>query len=84
MSGPFNKGIGAIDGITEMMHHIPLTAYWGQPGKDRLLESQDNIILFNALCIDGLVQERHNSITNALEFRLFSTNPFIWTCMGKS
>ena len=30
--------------------------------------------------IDGLVQERHNSIANALELRLSCTNPSIWTC----
>ena len=47
MSGPLNKGIGAIDGITEMMHHIPLTAYWGQSEKNRLLESLDTIIFLN-------------------------------------
>ena len=28
--------------------------------------------------IDGLVQERHNSIANALELRLSCTNPSIW------
>ena len=29
--------------------------------------------------IDGLVQERHNSIANALEMRLSCTNPSIYT-----
>ena len=28
--------------------------------------------------IDGLVQERRNSIANALELRLSCTNPSIW------
>ena len=28
--------------------------------------------------IDGLVQERRNSIANALELRLSCTNPWIW------
>ena len=28
--------------------------------------------------IDGLVQERRNSIANALEFRLSCTNPLLW------
>ena len=28
--------------------------------------------------IDGLVQERHNSIANALELRLSCTNPLIY------
>ena len=28
--------------------------------------------------IAGLVEERHNSIANALELRLSYTNPFIW------
>ena len=29
-------------------------------------------------CIDGLMQEKRNSIPNALELRLSSTNPSIW------
>ena len=28
-------------------------------------------------CLDGLMQERHNSIANALELRLSGTNPSI-------
>ena len=32
---------------------------------------------FSALHIDGLVQERHNSIANALELRLSCINPWI-------
>ena len=30
------------------------------------------------LYLDGLVQERRNSIANALELRLSCTNPLIW------
>ena len=33
---------------------------------------------FLAILIDGLVQERRNSIANALELRLSCTNPSIW------
>ena len=31
------------------------------------------------LHIDGLVQERRNSIANALELRLYCTNPSLWS-----
>ena len=34
--------------------------------------------------IDGLAQERHNSIANALELRLSCTNPLIYTCLCTS
>ena len=33
--------------------------------------------------IDGLVQERHNSINNALELRLSHTKPSICSCYGR-
>ena len=32
--------------------------------------------------LDGLVQERRNSIANALELRLFCTKPSIWSASG--
>ena len=31
--------------------------------------------------VDGLVQERRNSIANALELRLSCTNPSMWLCV---
>ena len=37
------------------------------------------ILIEGQLFIGGLVQERHNSITNALELRLSCTNPPIWS-----
>ena len=38
---------------------------------------------FHMVChIDGLVQERRNSIANALELRLSCTNPSIWSNSG--
>ena len=32
----------------------------------------------NSIANDGLMQEKHNSIANALELRLLCTNPSIW------
>ena len=40
--------------------------------------SVDEIYEWNKLQIDGLVQERRNSIANALELRIFCTNPSKW------
>ena len=40
------------------------------------------IQILTGLYINGLVQERHNSIANALELRLSCTNPSIWGRTG--
>ena len=39
-----------------------------------------HLIDYNTYTIEGLVQERRNSIANALELRLSSTNPSRCTC----
>ena len=53
--------------ILEKQNHKSLAEYKGD---------QDVTLLLTYLeYIDGLVQERHNSIANALELRLSCTNP---------
>ena len=49
---------------------------WGQAtGTEKKLNwNEDTWNIFDTE-IDGLVQERHNSIANPLELRLSSTNP---------
>ena len=34
------------------------------------------------LCFNGLVQERHNSIANALELHLYCANPLVCTVVS--
>ena len=42
------------------------------------IKSEHGLIVAKWRHIDGLVQERRNSIANALELRLSCTNPLIW------
>ena len=47
----------------------------------RLLWIKEILQIIEGLCIDGLMQERCNSITNALELHLSCTNPSVCLSM---
>ena len=71
-----NRLISVITGSI----NVPLKHFW-----------KKNTLFTLRLYIDGLVQERRNFIANALELRLFSTNPltcgwlsFTWVIRGIS
>ena len=49
---------------------------WGKYPDTRASKSESVFISWNH--VDGLVQERRNSIANALELRLSCTNPSMW------
>ena len=71
-----------------LLFKICLTAFWLNgcwvPGakrrKDLFLDSycEPGILFTKVVHIDGLIQERRNSIANTLELRLSCPNPSIW------
>ena len=59
----------------------------GDPVCQKILENTDKCQQMpesdSTLYLNGLVQERHNSIANALELRLSCTNPSIYDCTSQ-
>ena len=66
--------LSRIIGIS-MAGWLILFNFWIFAGHNRWIANSQ---LDSKTCVDGLVQERRNSIANALELHLSCTNPSIW------